>query len=220
MTWGRRAGRFGGMKRTPRIATLAVTLAPIVALLSVGCQSGGATDLNRENGRLKEQVADRDRQIVTRDATIQGLNEQLRVARAIKPDDLRKIFYPETISIERLTGGYNDDGKQGDDGIVVYVQPVDRDGDALKVAGDIRVELFDLEASGDRLVGTTVVPVDKVAALWYGKFNTYHYTIKCPWSAGAPKHSEITVRVTFVDFLTQRVMTNQVVCKVALPVAP
>lgn len=185
--------------------------------LAVGCQNSGGVDLRRENVRLTEQIADRDRTVQAKDLTIQQLNEQLRVARAIKPDDLQRIFYPDTIEFVRLTGGYNEDGKPGDDGIVVYLQPRDRDGDAIKVAGDIRIELFDL-GDGGTIVGTCTVPADESSKAWYGKFNTYHYTIKCPWKGGPPRNAEITVRATFVDYLTQRVMTNQMACKVALPI--
>lgn len=185
-------------------------------VLLAGCQDSGGIDVRRENVRLTEQIADRDRTIEAKDAAIQQLNEQLRVARAIKPEDLQRIFYPDTIEFARLTGGYNDDGKPGDDGVVVYLQPRDRDGDAIKVAGDMRIELFDL-GDGGTIVGTCTISADESSKAWYGKFNTYHYTIKCPWKTAPPRHSEITVRATFVDFLTQRVMTNQIVCKVALP---
>lgn len=192
----------------------------LAACVVAGCAAPRSTDASAENSRLKEELATARRQIDSREATIAQLNEQLRVARAIQPEDLKLIYYPDSLSIEPLSGGYNDDGKPGDDGVVVYLKPIDRDGDAIKVVGDIRIELFDLDAPGDKLVGITTVAHADASRHWYGKFGTYHYTIKCPWRGTPPRHAEITIRATFVDYLTQRVLTEQAVRRVKLAANP
>jgi hypothetical protein len=86
------------------------------------------------------------------------------------------------------------------------------------VAGDIRVELYALAAPSDQTrIGVYEFPHDKAAELWYGKLLTDHYTLRCPWQAGPPAHPEITIRATFVDFLTKRVLTAQASATVRLP---
>ena len=180
-----------------------------------GCRSTGEMDLQREITKLKGQLEDRDNQLVAQRITIDKQHEQLQVCRAISDEDLKKIFYPEQIEIAILSGGDDYDGKPGDDGVTVYLRPLDRYGDALKVAGDIRIELYDLQnPSGQKLIGEYYFPVDQVAKLWYGKLATYHYSLRCPWQDGPPQHREITIRVTFVDYLTQRVLTAQTVREV------
>lgn len=181
-----------------------------------GCPEAPSIDLRRENMRLQEEIKKKDNELAAQFATISELNKQLMTARAFKPDDLEKIFYPEKLQIDSLTGGENYDSNPGDDGVTVYVRPIDKDGDVVKAAGDVRVELFDLARTTDNLIGRYDVPVDAARKLWYGKLGTYHYTVKCPWLHGPPQHDEITLRVTFRDYLTQRVITAQTVVKVKL----
>lgn len=180
-----------------------------------GCQAEMVRDLRREITVLKERIEEKDNQLVTQRVTIEQLHEQLNVARGLTDEDLKKIFYPEKIEIVSLSGGDDYDGQPGDDGVTVYLRPIDRDGDAVKVAGDIRIELYDLQnPSGEKLIAEYFVPADEVSKLWYGRLTTYHYTVRCPWQKGPPKHDEITIRATFVDYLTQRVITAQTVCTV------
>ena len=182
-----------------------------------GCAPPGNADLELKVTRLEERLDDRNNELAAQRSTIQQLNKQLTTARALTDEDLKKVYYPEKLVIGPLTGGEDYDGTAGDDGVTVFLRPVDRDGDVLKVVGDIRIELFDLQApDGRRLLGSYYVPADRVHENWYGKFLTYHYTIRCPWKTGPPAHDEITIRATFVDYLTQRVMTAQVVRTVAL----
>jgi hypothetical protein len=197
----------------------------LLALLGVlpawGCVSTTETELRMQVKTLQEQTAEKDNRLAAQQATIEKLHQQLQTVRGWTDDDLKLLFTPVKIEIASLSGGEDYDGKPGDDGVTVYIRPVDRDGDTLKVAGDLRVELYDLAApSGENLIGQYAVPVARAAELWYGKFMTYHYTMRCPWLNGPPKHEEITIRATFVDFLTQRVMTTQTTCKVKLPEQP
>lgn len=198
---------------------------PLVLMLLLsgltGCPPGGGSiDANRKIDQLEESIAKKDNELAAQLSTINELNKELLSARAIKPEQLEKIFYPEKLVFDSLTGGEDYDKKLGDDGVTVYLKPVDRDGDVIKVAGDIRIELFDLAEPGDNLVGRYEVGVDEVHKLWYGKFMTQHYTIRCPWLHGPPKHDQITIRATFRDYLTQRVVTAQTVVTVRLPQAP
>lgn len=191
--------------------------AATLAVLLTGCATNNDLDLKREISLLKEKLDKQGNDLVARQATIEELNKQLTVCRGISADDLKRIFYPEKIVIGTLSGGENYDNQPGDDGVTVYLQPIDRRGDVLKVAGDIRIELYDLaNPTGQNQLGVYNFPVDKAVDLWYGQLMTYHYALRCPWQNGPPKHTEITIRATFVDFLTKRVMTAQSVVKVKL----
>jgi len=188
------------------------------ALLTSGCWAPGNQEAERQMQLLRDEIARKEEIIQAQQATITTLHQQLTQARAIKPEDLQKIFYPEKLVIDKLSGGYDTDGKPGDDGVVVYLQPVDAAGDVLKVAGEIRIQLYDLAAlPGKNLLGEYVIPVEQARDLWYGKLMTYHYAVRCPWLRGPPQHPEITIRATFIDYLTQRVISAQRTCTVRLP---
>lgn len=187
-------------------------------LAAVGCQPAGRVEYERELQRLRDALAEKENQVAAQQATIDTLTRRLDEVRAIKPEDLAKLFVPDRLVIDGLSGGYDEDGRPGDDGVVVYLKPVDQVGDVLKVAGDIRIQLYDLAAPPDRnLVGECVIPLEEARNLWYGKLMTYHYAVRCPWRDGPPAHPEITIRATFTDYLTQHVLTAQRTCTVRLP---
>lgn len=194
----------------------------LVACLSVfswaGCQSPAEVELRREVAELRGRVKQQEDLLAARQATIDELHRQLAVARGISDEDIGRLFYPERLIIDRLTGGYDSDGAPGDDGVVVYLKPVDREGDVLKVPGDITIQLYDLAApAAENLVGEYRLSVDEVAKLWHGKLWTNHFTIRCPWLHRPPRNPEITVRAIFVDYLTRRVVSAQSTCTVKLP---
>jgi hypothetical protein len=204
MAWGRRV-------------LIASSLAWLALLPSPGCYSPTELELRRQVHELNEQITEKDHQLAALRITIEQLHKQLEQARGLTSQDLERIFYPESIEILSPSGGDDYDGQPGDDGVTVYLRPVDRDGDAVKVAGNIRIELYDLANPPDQnLIGVYSIALDQVSKLWYGKLATYHYTIRCPWKNSPPRHDEITIRATFEDYLTQRMMTTQTVCKVKL----
>ena len=189
-----------------------------ITLCTAGCVSTTEIGLRNEIIALREQLRQKDNELVAQRASLDEVARQLAVARSISEDDLKRVFYPERLVIDRLSGGADYDGKPGDDGVTVYLKPVDPAGDVIKVAGDIRIQLYDLAApAGKNLIGEYVVPVDQVGKLWQGKLWTNHYTIRCPWPAAPPEHTEITMRATFVDYLTKRVVSAQSTCQVKLP---
>ena len=184
-------------------------------LAATGCESGDLTTLRRELSGMRQQLADKDRELIAQQVTIDELNARLRAARAFTPEDLEHVFSAEKIVIDGLSGGADYDGKPGDDGVTVYLRPVDRDGDTVKVAGDIHIELFDLAAAeGQTQIGQWDFAASEVSALWYSAFCTQHYTIKCPWPTDPPTGRTLTIVARFTDYLTQAPMSAQATCTV------
>jgi hypothetical protein len=201
-----------------RIRTAALGAALLSSTLLAGCWKQPDVSAQEQISRLRDELRQKNETLVQQRAQIDTLRQQLDVARGISEEDLKRIFYPAKIVIGRLTGGSDYDGQPGDDGVTVYLEPVDTAGDVVKVAGDVRIQLYDLAAPPDQqLIGEYSVPVDQIGKLWHGKLMAHSYVIKCPWPDGPPEHNEITVRVVFVDYLTKRVLTAQKVCKVELP---
>ncbi len=139
--------------------------------------------------------------------TLQGLGEKR----------LGLLFCVTDIKLGKYTAGVDLDDRPGHDGVRVYLTPIDADGHAIKAAGAVKIQLFDLAAkTGENLVSACDFPVDKIAERWSAGFMTYHYRFECRWKT-PPKHDEITVRVEFTDYLTGKTFTAQKVCKIRLP---
>lgn len=201
-----------------RYAGLIGMVLPLGVLSLIGCAPDNTIELRRQVEKLNDQLAETKRTIAARENTIAEQRKQLASARALTDDELQFLFTPQRIQIGRLSGGFNRDNQPGDDGVVVYLSPIDQHGDVVKAAGDIRIELFDLENADEPLLGTYLFSGRDAADLWYGAFGTLHYTLHCPWQADrTPRNPEITIRATFRDYLTERVMTAVTTRRVAPP---
>lgn len=176
-----------------------------------GCATaGGQGDLRRELDKKNERIAALERENAALRAAADESHRQMEVARGITPGERAQLVAPEKITIDTRSGTADLDGKPGDDGLLVHLKLFDREGDAIKAAGDIRIDAFDLtDPANPRTVGTWSFTAEQAAKMWLGKLMTYHYTLKCPWQNGAPTAGEVTVRVTFVDLMTKRVLTIQ-----------
>jgi len=161
-------------------------------------------ELREANARLRQAIAGKDEQI----ATLQALG----------PKRVEKLFTVERLRLGRFTGGVDLDGDGCDDGVRVYLQPIDARGGAIKAAGDVMIRLYDLaEPSCKSLIGEYHWGVDQIGEAWTAGFLSSHYSLTCPWQSGPPAHDEITVRVEFIDYLTGKTFTAQKVLKVACP---
>ena len=196
----------------------------LLLLASAGCEPAGdkrlrtlqqkADALEVENDRLQ-------RQLLEGDATLDDCRTQVEVLQALGPRRLEKLFVVDRIELASRTGGADYDDVPGDDGITVYLRPLDADGHVLKAAGEITIELLDTNRPGQpRSLGLYVHnDPEQLRKLWYGAFLTNHYTIKCPWQpdVGPPTNREVTVKATFYDFVTGKRFTATKVVDVALP---
>lgn len=163
--------------------------------------------------RLERTVLDRDSRI----AALQRQVENLKQFDKSRPVDL---FAPSEIEIASLSGGANYDNRPGDDGVNVYLRPLDADGDVVKVPGRITVKLTDPEPSTPRSMGVCVVDdAEGLRKSWYGRFGTDHYTIKCPFAADVvlPTSRTVVVYAEFADYLTGRTLTAVKKVKISLP---
>ncbi|HOA74908.1 MAG TPA: hypothetical protein PL151_15180 [Phycisphaerae bacterium] len=184
------------------------------ALLLAGCDTVRTADfleVQREAQAAKEQVATLETQLSAEQQTVRNLQRQLANMRGMDPDVLDQLVTPVKIKLASQSGGYDQDGKPGDDGIVLYVQPLDKEGDVIKAAGSFVVNLLNLsDASNPRVIATYEFDVPTTLDLWYGRFMTNHFTLRCPWPpSGPPDTDEVTARVEFTVLLTGRVLIAQ-----------
>jgi len=168
--------------------------------------------------RLDQIIVEKDHQLAARHATIKEQQKRIDDMVGLPGPILERVFYPVRLEIEKLSGGEDYDGQPGDDGVTVYLRPLDKAGDVVKALGVIRIQLYDLaNPPGRNLLGEYDFPAKTVGNEWRGKLWTYHYTLKCPWQHGPPEHSEVTIRAVFQDYLTGHVMSAQTTCTVRPP---
>jgi hypothetical protein len=203
---------------TPILRSFTASILFLSLAFLTGCPRAGViADYEKRVIQLQDSLKECETRRMSEKERYSQLVKRIQAGESVKFDPSR-LFLPVEIQIDPLTGGSDWDGKPGDDGVTVYLRPIDRDGDVVKAAGDLRIEILDLENPPDRqLVGRYGVSVDELGKLWYGKLMTQHYTLECPWTRGRPQHDTLTVKVNFVEYVTQRTLTAQAVCKVKLP---
>lgn len=189
--------------------------------------STGCTGSQRHIGLIKEKEALQRsadqmlRELAAKDARIDQLESQVATLQAFNPRRPADLFAPVKIQIASLTRGADYDGLPGDDGVTVHIRPRDADGDAVKAAGSITIQLID----NTNLATPTVVGVyefddpQALRSLWHGRFGTDHYSLKCPFPNGyrPPASRRLTVSAKFVDFLTGATLTAVAEVGVSFP---
>jgi len=174
--------------------------------------------LRKQIQSLEAQVAELQRRHEADVATIRSLEAQRGTLPTLPADRLQQLFTASGIRLGRLTGGADlDPASPGDEGIKVYVVPIDQSGDELKAAGAFDVQLFDLSKPSENLLGQWHFSVEEAQQHWYGSALQYGYVLPCPWQGRIPEHGELTLRVSFHDALTQRQFSIQKVIRVNPP---
>lgn len=127
-------------------------------------------------------------------------------------------FKAVDIQFSRVTGGLNLNGKGGDEGLRVAFSPVDKNGDAVKRAGSLELDLYDLAIQDtDKRIGHWEYTVEQVSRSWVSGFGTNAFAMELKWPKGqAPKHRDLTLLARFVT-LDGRSLTATKNFKVELP---
>ena len=194
----------------------------LVGMLLVGLVAGCETteletlqaDLRAANRNVEQLQRDND----DLTAALGERDQRINTLMALGDKRLEKLPHVARIELGRHSGGTDVDGADGDDAVKVYVIPFDQDGTAIKAAGEMTVQLYDLAAEPDAtFLGEYRWDVDALRKQWSSGFMSYHYSLECPWLSGPPAHDEVTVRVTFVDYLTGETFAAQAVGEVELP---
>lgn len=151
--------------------------------------------------------------------TIRSLREQIEKISNVGGDPAEILVVPVRIGLASRCGGYDDDGVPGDDGVVLYIQPIDRDQHVIKAAGMLTVKLLDpLNPPGRVEYGKYDWDWQHLRDKWYGRLMTNHFTVKCPWAKDQPPaHDEIVAHVVFTELITGKSLTATATLKVSLP---
>ena len=188
-----------------------VVTALAVCALALGCDRGSekslfdqAKLLGQENTELKLQVE-----------KLQGDNEELtkrvKTLTSIGPDvRLEVLGRLESIEISSRSGLYDKDKDGTKESLVVYVRTIDDAGDAIKAAGSVEVQLWDLEAQDNARLAEWRIKPEELKVLWSSTVMTSYYRLTFDVSELlADNEKELTVKVTFTDYITGNTLRKQ-----------
>ncbi len=187
------------MPITPRqrLSLVAVLLA---SAIGCGGPNKANVELRKQNQHLHEELKVLKQQNEGNLATI-AANSGSRGVNSLTGEQLSELFTVTKIDIASLSAI-----REG--GLKIYVTPRDADGDTIKSAGAIIVEAFDLSHGDKPQIGHWEFPAQGAGKNWYESWIVRGYALECPLSTPSAT-AEVTIRVTFTDTLTHRVLTAQ-----------
>ena len=204
--------------RFQRTAFFCILCSAFCVLLLVGCENKAKlktekqaepvlsqSNFKKENLKLKSENEQLKKQI----ETLMGID---------KPARIDAVSVVETIELTSRSGIYDKD-KDGNDikeTLVVYLKTIDDMGDVVKAPGEVKVELWNLNAKpADALIGSWIVEPAKLKKSWSGSFMTSYY--KLTFDVGAiltgKKKEELTLKVEFTDYMSGKILKIQRVIK-------
>lgn len=185
----------------------------ILIFLVAGCQKNNEKaelivqmeQLTQQNEQLQEQID----QTKTENKELQ---KRVQVLSAL-PGDARveNLYSVQQIKIGRLSGFFDKDKDGKREKIIVYITPVDKQGDGIKAAGTANVQLWDLnKTNGEALLGEWDVEPDKLKKAWFKTVLAVNYRLAFDIPDTVKSFDEqLTVRITFTDYLSGRVFKEQ-----------
>jgi hypothetical protein len=147
-----------------------------------------------ENGKLKQQLQ-----------TLAGLPEQLKG---------ENLYNLRDVEIGKYTGLFDKDKDGKKEKFVVYIEPIDEQGDIIKAAAEIEVELWDLnKPDGEAMIAKwPAVKPDELKKLWFVGLVKINYRLMFDIEDKVKNFDNpLTVKMTFTDYLSGRVFKKQTV---------
>lgn len=186
----------------------ALILTCSLMLFAAGCPSGGISPVKKAN-RLEQENKELTKQLEQVEAENEQLKKQMQVLTALPAEvKLENIAIPQRINITRYTNFYDKDDDGRKEKLIVYIQPIDQDGDVIKSAGAVDVQLWDLNKSdGEALLGEWSVGPEELREHWQTFMATNYRLV---FDAKIEEFEEpLTVKVTFTDYVTGKVFKEQ-----------
>lgn len=198
--------------------SILLVLSIVFCLLPVaGCQQPNQKEsLSAQIKKLIQENTELQKQIERSDTENKQFKQQIQVLSGLpKEVKLESLNLLDQIKIGKYTGFFDkdDDGKK--EKLIVYIQPVDKQGDTIKAAGDVDVQLWDLnKTDSEALIDEWRVGPEELKKLWFATMLKINYRLTFDVADNIESMEEpLTVKVTFTDYLTGKVLKEQKVIK-------
>ncbi len=166
----------------------------------------------KEVQTLKQEKTDLQSQIEKSNSEIEQLKNQVKTLAELPADiRLEDLYDLRRIKITRYTNLYDKDNDGKKEKLLVYIQPIDEQGDIVKATGSVDVELWDLDkAESGAKLGAWNVPPTELKKVWFATFITINYRLS--FDVGdkiTGEEKSLVVKVTFTDYLSGKVFKEQ-----------
>ncbi len=209
-------GKISNGVNAIRYAPYAILVGCLLAV-GAGCENGGSkSPLAEKVDTLRREKKQLARQIKQSEKEAEQLRRQIETLSGLGPDiRLENLYDLQQIKITKYTNLYDKDRDGQKEKLIVYIQPIDEEGDIVKASGTVDVQLWDLnKKAGEALLGQWRVEPDELKKLWFATILIINYRLTFDVADKIDKFDEpLTVKVTFTDYLSGKVFKEQKVIK-------
>jgi hypothetical protein len=171
-------------------------VAPVLLPVVVGCVgSRGDTDLLE--ARLRDQqdmVARYEKLLDTNQTELTLARKEADLLRTqivasngapLLPEHADVLLRAEQLAFHQMMTGTRDiDGRPGDEALNVVLMPQTKDGETIRLVGDLEVEALDLSRpEGQQQIGAWKYTSEQARELWHSGFLASGFQIDVPWDA-------------------------------------
>lgn len=161
--------------------------------------------LKIENTSLVNQLAASEKEN-------EQLTKQIQTLRSLGATfDYRDIYNLQKVTVTRYTNIYKNESDSNKEELIVYIQPIDETGDVIKAAGEVDVQLWDLDRpQAQALLGQWKVEPGQLRKMWYSTFLRINYRLVFDVSKIVTNYDRtLTVKVKFTDYLSGKQFEDQ-----------
>jgi outer membrane murein-binding lipoprotein Lpp len=171
----------------------------VASLLLAGCKSTKKYDLIEAELRTRErELADTRAQLDQSRNLLHAYEAAQSRAGPPGPQAPGAYMPVRAIEIGRGTGGVDEDGAPGDEGLMVVIVPRDEDGSAVKAPGRALVAAWEITPAGLKTpIGSWDLPADRLRRTWKSGLISTGYFVAVPWQT-LPSTDRVRVAVRFV----------------------
>ena len=185
----------------------------IFAFLPAGCQKSTQSDapLQIKIDQLTKEKARLQKDLTLSNSEKEQLKKQVQVLSGLPENvGLDRIYHLQSVKLHRYTDLLDEDKDGKMEKLVVYVQPIDDRGDIIKAAGNVSVQLWDLnQTNGEALLGQWSVDAEQIKNRWVS-FLVTNYRLTFDLAEKVVRlERPLTVKVTFTDYLSGKVFNEQ-----------
>ena len=196
--------------KVKRIVTI---LAGCMMVLAAGCDGPSReTILEKENQELAREKKQLILQIEESNSEIETLQKHLNVLAKLKPSiRLETLSNTQDVKITRYTGLYDKDKDGVKEKLIVYILPIDSQGDTIKAAGAVDVQLWDLNKPAEKaMLAQWRIEPDELKKRWFSTIVKTNYRLTFDIADILTGNEEsLTVKAIFTDYLTGKVFNIQ-----------
>jgi seryl-tRNA synthetase len=175
-----------------------------------GCENGRKKEISLADQieKLQQEETQLQRQIEQSKKENKQLGERIQVLTGVRAEHkLEDVYTLQSIKIHKYTGFYDKDEDGKKEKLIVYIQPIDRQGDIIKAPGAVDVQLDGWD--GKRL-GRWHVRENELKKLWFSTLIKGNYRLMFDIADKVDDFTEpFTVKVTFTDYLTGKIFNEQ-----------